>query len=127
MFNPGFGWGFGHGLFSVFANVVAGLAFMLCVTITLAVLFLLVRFLLVGTRAAQLYVARHEPERPTRASSTPPVGSPPVGTPPTDSDPTTAAKGSTAPASVAAEAPATKSAAKSAEANRPAPKTPPAS
>ncbi|HEY9499362.1 MAG TPA: hypothetical protein VIQ78_10095, partial [Terrimesophilobacter sp.] len=70
MWNPDFGWGFGHGLIGIFANIVAGLAWILCLTVTIAVLFLLVRFLLVGTRAAQLYIARHEPQHPV-APATP--------------------------------------------------------
>lgn len=61
MWNPDFGWGFGHGLMAVFGTVIATFAWILCFSVLVAVLFLLVRFLLVATRAAQLYIDRHEP------------------------------------------------------------------
>ena len=78
MWNPDFGWGFGHGLAAIFANIVMAFAWILCLSVTIAVLFLLVRFLLVATRAAQFYVAHHEPQRPATpvkpaASATPPT------------------------------------------------------
>lgn len=76
MWNPDFGWGFGHGLAAIFANIVMAFAWILFLSVTIAVLFLLVRFLLVATRAAQFYVAHHEPQRPAApvkpaASATP--------------------------------------------------------
>ena len=78
MWNPDFGWGFGHGLAAIFANIVMAFAWILCLSVTIAVLFLLVRFLLVATRAAQFYVAHHEPQRPAApvkpaTSATPPT------------------------------------------------------
>jgi hypothetical protein len=66
MFGPGFGWNFWHGLQSVFA----GLGGFLLLLIFLAVTVLLVRFLLVATRAAELYVARHRPDGPRTGAAT---------------------------------------------------------
>ena len=57
MYGPGFGRGFTH----VFA-AVAGFAVTLIIVAVIAFLvFLLIRYLLVATRAAQLYVSQHEP------------------------------------------------------------------
>lgn len=139
MWNPDFGWGFGHGLIAIFANIVAGLAWILCLSVTIAVLFLLVRFLLVGTRAAQLYIAQHEPKRPVAtgaasaaaptAAAAPPAATAPAASaaPAAVSKPTaagTSASGAKGAPKKSAARPATKPAA-----TKPAskPKTPPAS
>ena len=61
MFTPDFGWG--HQLASVFGLVIWVVFCLLAFSVIVALIFLLVRFLLIGTRAAQLYVARHEPPR----------------------------------------------------------------
>lgn len=62
MFNFGFGWG--HGLIAVIEAFASGLIALLAFIVIVGLVFLLVRFLLVATRAAQLYVAKHEPPRP---------------------------------------------------------------
>ena len=59
----GFGNGFGGfvGFLSAIAQIIGGL---IITAVLVGVTILLVRFLLVGTRAAQLYLDRHEPRRP---------------------------------------------------------------
>jgi hypothetical protein len=50
----------GFGAFStVFTDIVAGLAFIICFVIIVGLLVVLVRFLLVATRAAELYIAKN--------------------------------------------------------------------
>ena len=130
MWNPDFGWGFGHGLAAIFANIVMAFAWILCLSVTIAVLFLLVRFLLVATRAAQFYVAHHEPQRPAApvkpaASATPP-------TPAASAASTAVAKPATASTAVAKPATASTAAPKKPAAMPPTkpgsrPNTPPAS
>ena len=85
---PGFGpWGnWWHAL----NLVIAGFAWLLFLALILAVLFFLIRFLIVATRAAQLYVNQHAPAEPARPST-------PAAT--------------TAPAATAAPAPTTQTAA----------------
>ena len=46
--------------------VLGGFVWLLFIALMLAVLFFLIRFLLVATRAAQLYVNRHAPAEPAR-------------------------------------------------------------
>lgn len=79
MYGPGFdGAPFGHLIFTI----ISGLVTLIGLAIIIAVLFLLVRFLLVATKAAQVYVDRHTPtETATPASpivSTAPASSTPV-------------------------------------------------
>jgi predicted lipid-binding transport protein (Tim44 family) len=116
----GFGWGFGHGLMGVFVNIVGAFLWIICASVLIGVLFLLVRFLLVGTRAAQLYVAKHEPPRPV-APAAPPAA--PAAASGPDAVPTTAAS---AAAPTARSAPAAKpaSAAKPVTRSTPAVKPP---
>jgi hypothetical protein len=67
MFGPGPGWGLWHSLQTIFAS----LGGFLLLLILLAVTVLLVRFLLVGTRAAEIYVAKNRPADPGTAAATP--------------------------------------------------------
>ncbi|MEO7122500.1 MAG: hypothetical protein ABI400_05180, partial [Lacisediminihabitans sp.] len=60
----GFGYGWGNNVAGLLATIVSGLFALLILVIVVGLIFLLVRFLLVATRAAQLYVAEHEPPRP---------------------------------------------------------------
>jgi predicted lipid-binding transport protein (Tim44 family) len=53
---PGFG-GFTH----IFALIIQGLFFLATLAIIVGVLFLLVRFLLIATRAARIYVDKNAP------------------------------------------------------------------
>lgn len=55
----GFGW-----LFHMLASIVGGLLCFFALLIVAALIFLFVRFLLVATRAAQLYVDEHSPKLP---------------------------------------------------------------
>jgi Na+-transporting methylmalonyl-CoA/oxaloacetate decarboxylase gamma subunit len=61
MYGPGFdGLPFGHLIFTI----ISGLVSLIGLAIVIAVLFLFVRFLLVATRAAQVYVAKNSPAEP---------------------------------------------------------------
>jgi predicted lipid-binding transport protein (Tim44 family) len=101
--NPGIGLG-GVGFFGgIFADILAGLVFIICFIVVVGVLFVLIRFLLVATRAAQIYVAKNSADRPTARA---------VPSAPAASAPATATKPPTAPATAAKPA------------TRPAPRTP---
>lgn len=90
---PGFGpWG---GWLHAVTLILGGFVWLLGVALLLAVVFFLIRFLLVATRAAQIYVNRHSPAEPERAAdtapasaATSPAASTPTTTPPTASTPT---------------------------------------
>lgn len=58
MFGPG--WGFWHSLQAIFAS----LGGFLLVLILLAIAVLLVRYLLIATKAAELYLAQNKPTDP---------------------------------------------------------------
>ncbi len=112
------GW-FGH----LIGAVVTGLFTFLVFLVAAALVFLLVRFLLVATKAAQIYVAKNTPAKPVA--------------PATPTTPTTAAAApaATAPAATAPAATATKPATTKPATTKPAaakpttkprtPKTPP--
>jgi hypothetical protein len=51
--------GFGHGLAGVLGAIVGFLGTLILLAIVVAVLFFLIRFLIVGTKAAQLYLDTH--------------------------------------------------------------------
>ena len=69
---PGFGaWGFLGALGHLIATVLGALVSLAAFAILIAIVFLLVRFLLVGTKAAQLYVAQHSPAASDEAPSAP--------------------------------------------------------
>jgi hypothetical protein len=79
MYGPGFdGAPFGHLIFTI----IGGLVWLIALAITIAVLFLFIRFLLVATKAAQVYVARNTPVEPTAAPSTPATTAAPPATKP---------------------------------------------
>ncbi|MDF1479229.1 hypothetical protein PYV02_09065 [Leifsonia sp. H3M29-4] len=100
----GFGW-FGH----VVGTIIGGLLTLFAVLVIAGLVFLLVRFLIVATRAAQLYVDRHAPTTPASPAASAAAA------------PTTT-KAAPAPAAKPTPAAATKPAAKPRT-----PKTPPAS
>jgi hypothetical protein len=58
-----FGWGY-SGFTHVFGFIVYGFVALLSVAVTVAVIFFLVRFLIYGTKAAQLYIAKNTPAKP---------------------------------------------------------------
>lgn len=77
MYGPGFdGLPFGH----LIVTIIGGFVWLLALAITIAVLFLFIRFLLVATKAAQVYVARNTPVEPASAPTTPATA--PAATPP---------------------------------------------
>ena len=65
---PGFGpWG--GGWWHALTLVIGGFIWLLAIALALAVIFFLIRFLLVATRAAQLYVNQHAPAEPARPTT----------------------------------------------------------
>lgn len=74
-FNP-FMPGFGHVMYSILSGIFA----IFCLLVIAGLIFLLVRFLLVGTKAAQLYVARNSPSAPITTTDTTPPTTGPAGT-----------------------------------------------
>jgi predicted lipid-binding transport protein (Tim44 family) len=64
----------GPGPFGGFAHfammIVGGLLWLFMLLVVIALIFLLVRFLLVATKAAQIYVAKNSPAVPTEAPKT---------------------------------------------------------
>jgi hypothetical protein len=97
--------GFDHGFLGVFGAIVGFLGSLILFAIIVAVLFFLIRFLIVGTKAAQLYLDTHrvvaraapvvEPVTPVVGPvATSPAAAPTPTTPaatPTPTTPTTAA------------------------------------
>ncbi len=57
----------------VLGAIVSALFFVVCLAVVVGLGFLLVRFLLVATRAAQLYVAKNQPVRPVAPAATTPI------------------------------------------------------
>jgi cytoskeletal protein RodZ len=60
--------GFGN-VGGIFADILAGLVFIICFIVVVGLLFVLVRFLLVATKAAELYVAKNSPAAPAVAAA----------------------------------------------------------
>jgi hypothetical protein len=104
-----FGWGY-SGFAHVFGFIVYGFVALLSVAVTVAVIFFLVRFLIYGTKAAQLYIAKNTPAKPagpaapvtepaTRGAAEPnPEQVPPTTTPTGTSTSTVAAPAAAKPA-----------------------------
>jgi hypothetical protein len=63
---PGFGFG---GFWHVIAAIFFGVGQFLALLVFLGVLFLFVRFLIVGTRAAHVYIAKNAPAAPPAAAA----------------------------------------------------------
>jgi hypothetical protein len=74
--------GFGHGLAGVLGAIVGFLGSLILLAIVIAVLFFLIRFLIIGTKAAQLYLDTNRPAKPL-APVTEPVESPAASSIPT--------------------------------------------
>ena len=94
--NPG-----GLGLFgSVFTDILASFVFIILFVVAVGVLFVLVRFLWVATKAAELYIARNEnapsagvsPEPATKPVVTPAASTPAATKPATTTTPTSRAR-----------------------------------
>ncbi|HEX4058595.1 MAG TPA: hypothetical protein VHX87_09820 [Galbitalea sp.] len=97
------GIGLAHGgvgfLGGIFADVLAGLVFIICFAVVVGLLVVLVRFLLVATRAAELYIANNSPNRsattPATTTQAPAAAKPaPTATTPTKLAPRTPSSGS---------------------------------
>jgi hypothetical protein len=71
---PGHGPSFGF--FSVISDVAEGLFFIIVFAVVVGLLVLLVRFLLVATKAAEIYVAKNRAAGETAVSSAAPVAAP---------------------------------------------------
>jgi cytoskeletal protein RodZ len=75
----------------IFADVLAGLVFIICFVIVVGLLVVLVRFLLVATKAAEIYVSKNSDALPvepaTPASLSTPVAASTTATTPTSTDP----------------------------------------
>jgi hypothetical protein len=72
---PGFG-AFG----GIIDSIVAGLFFLLCFAVVVGLLFVLVRFLLVATKAAEIYVAKNSATQPVATTAATPGATTPVAT-----------------------------------------------
>ena len=115
--NDNFGWGY-SGFAHVFGFLVYGFVALLSVAVTVALIFFLVRFLIYGTKAAQLYIAKNTPAKPagpaapvtepaTRGQVDPnPERIPPTTTPTGSSTTVAAPATATPPAPASASAPA---------------------
>jgi cell division septation protein DedD len=106
--------GFGHGFYAVVSAIIGFLGSLILFAIIAGVLFFLIRFLIVGTKAAQLYIDKNRPVAPVVE---------PVETTPTITTPT-APPATTPPASTSSTSVAPKAAARPAPKPR-TPKTPP--
>jgi hypothetical protein len=101
--NPG-GFG-GLGLLGgVFTDILAGLVFIICFVIVVGVLFVLVRFLWVATRAAEIYIAKNSADRATtttapssRAATAPAAATTPAATRPAATRPAATSPTATKP------------------------------
>jgi predicted lipid-binding transport protein (Tim44 family) len=82
----GLGW-FGQ----LVSTIIGGLLALFALLVVAGLIFLLVRFLIVATRAAQLYVDNHGPAKPTAHAES-------AAAPTTKPAPTTKAATTTAPA-----------------------------
>jgi hypothetical protein len=72
---PGFG-AFG----GIVESIIAGLFFILCFLIVVGLLVVLVRFLWVATKAAEIYIAKNSETRPDSPTTATPEATTPVAT-----------------------------------------------
>jgi len=94
----------GIGLFgTIFTDILAGLVFIILFVVVVGILVLLVRFLLVATKAAELYISKNggtqtgstpsetvtKPDAPTKPIATPTPATTPAARKPTTTTPTT--------------------------------------
>jgi hypothetical protein len=81
-FDGPFGGGFGFGFFHVI-GALAWWTFTIFVVLAVAtILFLLGRFLIAGTKAANIYIAKHAPQQPAAPAPTTPAAAEPKRTKP---------------------------------------------
>jgi hypothetical protein len=90
--------GFGHGAFAVLNAIAGVIGSVILVGLIVAVLFFLIRFLIVGTKAAQLYLDTHRRAADSAVPTPTPTPMPPsTGTPPSTATPTSTATVATVP------------------------------
>jgi predicted lipid-binding transport protein (Tim44 family) len=71
----------GSGAFGgIIESVIAGLFFLLCFAVVVGLIFVLVRFLLVATKAAEIYVAKNRSMAPVDPTTSAPATTTPVAT-----------------------------------------------
>lgn len=94
-FDDDFSWGWRFG--DMIGNVIWGLFSFFVFLVIVGLIFLLVRYLLVATRAAQVYLQLNEPARPAAAATATPTTTTaaPTATTPTATAPTTPAPAAT--------------------------------
>ena len=82
---------YGNGFYGqhILALIATALGTLVLVVVAIGLIILLVRFLLVATTAAKIYVAKNSPARPV---ATAPAAAPTTATAPTATKPTTATK-----------------------------------
>jgi len=95
-----------HPLFGILGGIFSVFLGLLVFAAVIAVLFLLIRFLIVGTHAAQLYVAKNAPAKPPVAPSAPAPAAPAEPAASSVVPPTAPVAPTTAPATPATTAPA---------------------
>jgi len=66
----------------IFADVLAGLVFIICFVIVVGLLVVLVRFLLVATKAAEIYVSKNSAAQPVTSTTPAAATTAPVTTMP---------------------------------------------
>ena len=94
MYGPGPGWGFG-----ILAHIATFFGGLVLAAALIVLTILLVRYLIVATRAAQLYVDAHSaPGATPPAATEPPPATPPATTPPAATTPRAAPAATTPPA-----------------------------
>jgi cytoskeletal protein RodZ len=87
----------GFGMFGgILESIVAGLFFLICLVIVVGLLVVLVRFLLVATKAAEIYVAKNQPTETATPATTTPAVTTPVATAPASTTAATKPLGTTA-------------------------------
>ena len=79
----------GFGFYSVVTDVVGGLLFILAVVVVVGLIVILVRFLLVATRAAEIYIAKNRPSEGVTSPGAPAPVTPPAEPVTTGTLPTT--------------------------------------
>ncbi|GAB3605572.1 hypothetical protein GCM10027413_09810 [Conyzicola nivalis] len=75
-----FGWGY-SGFSHLLGAVLYGVFALISVAVTVALIFFVVRFLIYGTRAAQLYIEKNSPPKPAAAADAPHTREPAAPTP----------------------------------------------
>ena len=90
----------GFGMFGeIYAQIVSGLIFIICFVVVVGLLFVLIRFLLAATKAAEIYVAKNSPVEPAST----PVAPAPAPTPAAPAAPAAPTETKTVPVTTSAK------------------------